>query len=365
MLKTLRIFSLVLLAGCILIALAKGEYRDPTTTMNVNEQTDLFEESVDNWSGLQAELTGQKNNALGGVKSSKGLESLTDKISSEITQSAESLSSIDAVDLNSRGSEELGKTGLMNDIYVDFNRPLHKQSMVDARKLANAQNKLIGNLLGKLKDIGVDCRTVKGLAEKEPAYYLQIEETQHKDTVYNKSICEELRNQYRCSDSVSLTCKKTGKRYGEWQAKTIRFSGHTLHWNKVNWGYAVKWKRKRWGWHITPYHPKGWGKYQIDSIWRNNPAAIIADARSFIAEHLKVDLEQIGEDIVFPASGRGIGNIGGVGCRWRVIWDEYEFGYQFRETYDICEQWSEDWTERCSLNSMAKPIVNKTGQRGK
>ncbi len=347
------------------IAAASGEYLDPTIRVNVNEQSDLFEKSVDDLLGFSKKLGEQKNTAISGAKSEAGLEFLVKEDKSGITTAADSLAAIPATELNARGTDALLQDDTMNDLYVDYTSPLNKQAIIDAKKIAKGQDVLLANLLDKLKEIGVDCRTIKGTREVEPAYYMQVQQTQHQDTIYNQTICEELRNQYRCHDSVSLTCKKTGKRYGEWQAKTIRFSGHTLHWNKMNWGYAVKWKRKRWGWHITPYHPKGWGDYQIDSIWRKNPAAIIADARSFIAEHLKVDLEQIGEDIVFPASGRGIGNIGGVGCRWRVIWDEYEFGYQFRETYDICEQWSEDWTERCSLNSMAKPIVNKTGQRGK
>jgi len=356
MLKTLRMFSLVLLASCILIALANGEYRDPTTMVNVNEQTDLFEKSVDDWSALKGELDKSKDNALSGVKASEGFEYLTDKNSEEVTQSAGSLSSIDATDLNARGSEELSKSHLMQDIYVDFNRPLHKQSMVDAKKLARAQNKLMDNLLGKLKEIGVDCKTVKGPMEKEPAYYLQIETTQHKDTVYNKTICEELRNSYNCTDSVALTCKRKGKGYGDWEDRVIRFNGHAIYAEKMNWGYAIKWKDSRWGWHISPYHPQrgifGWPD-QVDSSWRDNPAAIIADARSYIAAKLQVSVEQIGENVIFPSDngGRGVegGNITATGQRHRVVWDEYEFKYQFREAFDTCEEWTEDWTERCAL----------------
>ena len=51
----------------------------------------------------------------------------------------------------------------------------------------------------------------------------------------------------------------------------------------------------------------------------------------------------------FPPSGRGEGGINPVGHRWRVVWDEYEFGYSYREAFDICEEWEEDWTERCAL----------------
>jgi hypothetical protein len=199
--------------------------------------------------------------------------------------------------------------------------------------------------------------------EKEPAYYLQIEKTQHKDTVYNKTICEELRNQYRCTDSVSLTCKKKGKKYGKWQTKKIKFSGATLHDQKMNWGYASKQHRKYWHWYITPHHPQNSGISQVDSCWSNNPAAIIADARAYFASSLKVDIEQIGRNITFPHAGRGIGYSLFQTVRWRQVWNEYEFGYQYRDASDICAEWQEDWTERCDLNLLTRPTSNTSGER--
>lgn len=346
---------------------AKAEYSDPTTQVNVNEQTDLFENSMDDWGGLQDQIRNQKSSTIEGIERKQGLDSISSNSQLEIESSAAILSSIKATDLNSRGTEELSKENIMNDIYVDFSRPLNKQHMVDAKKLAKGQDKLMGDLLEKLREIGVDCKTVKGPVEKEPTYYLQIEKTQHKDTVYNKTICEELRNSYRCTDSVSLTCKRRGTGYGEWEPRKIRFNGYVLHNAKMNWGYALKWKRKRWGWHITPNHPKGgfFGpEAQVDSKWKNNPAAIMADARAYIALQLGVSIEQIGENVQFPASGRGIGNIGGVGCRWRVVWDEYEFGYSYRDAYDTCEEWEEDWTERCDLDKIAAPVSSRSSERG-
>lgn len=355
----LNIASLIFALIVALSSSARAEYSDPTTMVNVNEQTDLFEKSMDDWGGLQDQVSNQKSSTLEGIEGKQGLDSISSKSQAEIESSAGSLSSIKATDLNSRGTEELSKDNIMNDIYVDFSRPLNKQHMVDAKKLAKGQDRLMGNLLDKLKEIGVDCKTVKGPVAKEPTYYLQIEKTQHKDTVYNKTICEELRNRYRCTDSVALTCKRKGQRYGEWEPRTIRFNGHVLHNEKENWGWAVYWKRKRWGWHITLRHGGG-----SESPWRNNPAAIIADARAYIAEQLGVSLEQIGEYVTFPPSGRGEGSINPVGHRWRVVWDEYEFGYSYREAFDICEEWEEDWTKRCDLDKIAAPVSNKAGERG-
>ena len=183
---------------------AYGKYLDPTTKVNANEQTDLFDKSVDDWSGLQSQIQSQKQSIVGGIKSEQELDALAKENKSQIQSGASSLSSIKATDLNSRGQEEVLKENVLNDLYVDFSRPFNKQHMVDAKKIAKGQDKLLANLLPKLKELGVDCKTVKGPVEKEPAYYLQIERTQHKDTIYNKTICEDLRNQYDCTDSVYL-----------------------------------------------------------------------------------------------------------------------------------------------------------------
>ena len=336
-------------AVCLLAHSAYGEYRDVTTKVNVNEQTDLFEKSTGDYSGLQKQIEAQKDAGLDSVRSGGGIEYLAKESREEIEQNAAGLSSIKATELSSQGTGEMVKQNVINELYVDYSKPLNKQHLVDAKKLAKGQDELMRNLLAKLQDIGVDCKTVKGPVEQEPTYYLKVEQTQHKDTVYNKTICEELRNTYQCNDSVSLTCARKGIGYGEWEARTIKFPGHVLHNEKMNWGYAVKWKNKRWGWHITPDHQQARGETQADSIWVRNPGAIIADARAYIAAKLGVLLEQIGEHVGFPGSGRGIGNINGGFQRWRVVWDEYEFNYQFREAFDTCEEWKEDWTERCRL----------------
>ena len=343
------IFIGCLIAVYLLMHAAYGEYRDVTTRVNINEQTDLFEKSTGDYSGLQRQIEDQKDAGLESVRSAGGMDWLAKESREEIEQQVDKLSSIKATDLNSHGTQEVTRQNVINELYVDYSKLLNKQHLVDAKKLAKGQDELMRNLLEKLQDIGVDCKTVKGPIEQEPTYYLKMEQTQHKDTVYNKTICEELRNTYQCNDSVSLTCARKGKGYSEWEARTIRFPGHALHNEKMNWGFAREWKKKRFGWHITPDHPKISFGDQVDSIWRKNPGAIIADARAYIAVKLGVSIEQIGEHVGFPYSGRGIGNIVPVNHRWRVVWDEYEFTYQFREAFDICEEWTEDWTERCKL----------------
>jgi hypothetical protein len=340
----------------------------PEVQTQINKRTDLFQKSINNLPSIEKSLEDKKQatiNAMGDGKTSapQGLSSITKQSKSDLENESGKLESIHENDLNSRGREEMMKKNVINELYPDYSRPLNKQYMKDAKDLSEGQNKLMANLFAKLKEVGVDCKTIKGDKKHEPEYFIKMKNSVNAsearklgsgfgDTIYNQTFCEELRNKYHCNDEATLKCKRIGIRYTNPEARTIRFNGHTLHNNKMNWGFAVHWKTKRWGWHITPYHPGktifGWPD-QVDSCWRDNPAAIIADARAYIAATLGVSIEQIGENVTFPASGRGIGNITPVYCRWRVVWDEYEFGYTYREIYHVCEEWAEDWNERCRL----------------
>lgn len=321
---------------------------------NINEVTDLFDRSVESKDQYIEDLEGIRAGGIANIEKGESLQHIQEIDKSEAEASR--LSSIRAVDLdeegrNARNGEEYSFYD-EGEFEPDLTKPGNREHKRDVIDIVNATAELLSNLTSKLKELGVDCKTVKGPVQREPIYRIEVKREAQNNTEYDQFFCEEPRNKYNCKDSVSLTCKRIGKGYGEWEPSTIRFNGHVLHNQKMNWGYAIKWKYKRWGWHITPNHPnpKSFGhETQIDSIWRKNPAAIIADARAYIALQLGVSIEQIGEHVQFPASGRGIGNIGGVGCRWRVVWDEYEFGYSYRDAYDICEEWEEDWTESCKL----------------
>ena len=338
-----------------LCLVAKADYIAPELPTQVNKQTDLFDKSINDYSDFTNKLEQGKQagvDSLGGENGTpEGLQYISKENKSQITSESQKLESIHENDLASKGREEIIKEGHLQKLYPDYNRPGYKQHLQDAKTIAKAQDELLKNLLEKLKELGVDCKTVKGDKKVEPEYFLQTKITTDKDTLYNQVFCEELRNKYDCRDQLDLTCKRFGKGYTEWEARTIRFNGHVLHNEKENWGWAVHWKTKRWGWHIHSHHPKksGLGGDRSESPWQNNPAAIIADARAYIAAQLGVSVDQIGEDITFPPSGRGEGSINSVGHRWRVAWDEYEFAYMYRDVFDTCEEWQEDWTERCAI----------------
>ena len=320
---------------------------------NINEVTDLFDRSVESKDQYIEDLSGIRAGGISNIEKGESLQHIQEIEKSEAEASR--LSSIRAVDLdeegrNARQAEEYSFYD-EGDFEPDLTKPGNREHKRDVIDIVNATAELLSNLTSKLKELGVDCKTVKGPVQRDPIYRIEVKREVQNNTEYDQFFCEEPRNRYSCKDSVSLTCKRIGKGYGEWEPRTIRFNGHVLHNTKENWGWAVHWKTKRWGWHIHSHHPQGGGWFgsPSESPWQNNPAAIIADARSYIAEQLGVSIEQIGEDVDFPPSGRGEGSINPVGHRWRVVWDEYEFGYSYRDAYDICEEWEEDWTEACKL----------------
>jgi hypothetical protein len=337
---------------CILISTPLASLAIQT---NVNKVTDLFDKHIEDKDKLLQSLELQNSAAISQIKSGKHHEAIEGMggVKAKINE----LNSIKDTDLDNAGRIKRASKEYQfydeNELEPDYTKPgnrLHKKDSEDIVSATDSMmNKVGANFMDKLKSEGFNCKTVKGPVQKEPTYYIEIKREKQKNTDYDQFFCEELRNQYRCTDSVSLTCKKKGKKYGEWQSKKIKFSGITLHDHKMNWGYATKIARKHWRWMITPYHPINSGIYQVDSCWSTNPSAIIADVRAYIANDRKVDIEQIGKDITFPHhGGMGMGNIT-YGDRWRDIWDEYEFGYQYRDATDICAEWQEDWTERCVL----------------
>jgi hypothetical protein len=320
-------------------------------TTNINEVTDLFERSVPNKDQYISDLEGIRTGGISSIEKGESLQHVQDIEKSE--SEASRLSSIRAVDLDEEGRKARQSEDYSfydeGEFEPDLTKPGNKQHKEDVLHIVNATAKLLADLTGKLKELGINCKTVKGPKQKEPIYTIDVRREAQNNTIYDQFFCEEPRSQYRCTDSVTLTCQRKGKGYGDWEDRVIRFNGFALHNERMNWGFAVKLRRKSWDWLILPDHPKGKGGiFQVDSPWRNNPAAIIADARSYIAAKLQVSVEQIGENVSFPPGGKGLGAQGN-GPRWRNIWDEYEFKYQFREAFDICEEWAEDWSEKCTL----------------
>jgi len=195
-----------------------GQYLDPTSRTNVNEIDPLFETSVDDYKSFEQSVDSNRGRGIEAVKSKSGFNDLAGNENAETE--ANNLSQIRANDLESKGREEYAKNPEVNDYFVDYSKPGMKQHKEDAEEVAKASGKLMNSLFDKLKEVGVDCKTVKGNKEIEPEYFIEPDRSEVKeqrmfgsgygDTVYDKFYCEQLRNSYNCHDSLNVRCADAG-----------------------------------------------------------------------------------------------------------------------------------------------------------
>ena len=320
------LFSLIFL---VFISSAYGELT------NINEVTDLFDKHIENKDELLSELKTQNNSAIDNIKSGAGTNSIEGI--NEAESKASELKNIEEIDLENKGREKRASKEYQfydeNELEPNYTKSGNRLHKLDAEDIVNAteesMRKLGKHFLDKLKAVGVDCHTVKGPIHKEPTYYIEIKRENQNNTEYDQFFCEELRNKYNCRDTLTAKCVKLGKRWNPWQYREIDIGGYEIYHQANHLGYSIKWKRKRHGWHLV-----------LDS----------AGWRTYLSQRLNIPLEQIHEQIHFPAGARGVGRADNpVGERWRIVFDAYRFGYNYRDGYEVCEEWSEDWSERCNI----------------
>lgn len=334
---------------------AAADYTAPEVQTQVNKRTDLFDKSIKDLPQFEQALEEQNQaniNAMGDGNASmpQGLSFITDKSKSEIESASSKLQAIQEHDLDKRGRDEIIKNNIINDLYPDYSRPLNKQHLEDAKTIAEGQNQLLANLLAVLKkEVGIDCKTVKGDKRHEPEYYLQLKATAHKDKVYTQVFCEELRNQYSCRDEVNLTCKKEGIQWGEWQNKEIHVPGAEL----FNFGKPVFWidhTAKR----CFEYKLVVGKSYSIFGEKSPEPAVVQGVREFLVTKHPGSTIENISDEMSSSWYG-GIFSIDGWQYGGRTLgykdhaWSTYVINYKYRDGSKVCLEWSEDWQERCML----------------
>lgn len=319
---------IIKLSTLLFTSIALADHLAPEVKTQVNQQSDLFEQSINDLQAVQQQLKQSQRdniNSMGdGSQLPPALNLLTNK--EELERESSKLQTISEHDLEARGREELIKHNMMS-LHPDYTRPGYSRYLKDAESLAKAQDSLLSNLLGKLKDLGVDCKTVKGDQRHEPEYYLQIRQQQVKDTIYNQVFCAQLRNEYDCRDSLTLKCTKIGVRYKEWQDRVMYLGGFELWFNYHGWTHTIKCRRGYWSVHM-----------------RQDPHLNL-ERRNMIANRLGVKLEQV-EGGTAPWDGEGkITHVEGV----HHVFQRYAINYKYRDSYPVCEEWAEEWAERCKL----------------
>lgn len=334
--------SLFWLLACALLIIIAGkiEAEKPQPT-NRNPATDFFDQQIEAKAALEADLDRAKSQAAEMINSQQGIEAVGTSLP-VVKNQVRALEKIEAGNLESGGLRERARQDntYWDRLEVDYSDPKVANHQQDLDKIASSSEQLIKRLIEELRDFGVDCQAAPGYRELAPEYYLDIQKTRHQDTIYNRHICQQRRNNYHCQQALTVKCLKTNWQYGPWQPKELAINGRYLYDHHRDLGWSVKWKHKRHGWHISglpgPESPC-------------SSAQISAEIRSLISSYLRVKLEQVQEVITFPAGGRGTGNINALGSRWRVAWDQYIFKYYYRDAEQVCQDWRQDWHERCKL----------------
>jgi hypothetical protein len=338
----------------LLEASAYGAYRDPIAKTNINPKTDLFEKEIEDYGTFEKAMDALKEKAVNGITSSGNLKLISDKTDDEIKAAAGDLSSIRATELQAKGREEVLRTGIMEELHVDYTNPLNAAHQKDAVSIADASGDLLGKVLVLFKEFGIDCRAAQGNKVIEPEYYIEIKKEKVKDTVYTKTMCEEPRNKYNCRDILSMRCSKRGIRWGLWQSRQIVISGSELFRS----GKTVFWVdhtgRSCFEYKLSVGPRTIGGFFSAPRTIPPNSYHVALMREFLVTKHPGSTLDNISTEMSSWWSG-GLFSVDGWYYGGRRLghkdygWRSYTVNYQYRDGYPVCEQWSEDWSETCIL----------------
>ena len=338
----------------LLEASAYGAYRDPIAKTNINPKTDLFEKEIEDYGTFRDHMGSLKEQATQGIASPGNIELITDKTDDEIKAVAGDLSIIKATDLEARGGEEVLRTGIMEELHVDYTNPLNAAHQKDAVSIADASGDLLGKVLVLFKEFGIDCRAAQGNKVIEPEYHIEIKKEQIKDTFYTKTMCEEPRNKYNCRDILSMRCSKRGIRWGLWQSRQIVISGSELFRS----GKTVFWVdhtgRSCFEYKLSVGPRTIGGFFSAPRTIPPNSYHVALMREFLVTKHPGSTLDNISTEMSSWWSG-GLFSVDGWYYGGRRLghkdygWRSYTVNYQYRDGYPVCEQWSEDWSETCIL----------------
>ena len=332
-------------------------YRDPTSKTNVNVQTDLFRKSVGDVEAFKNQVREDEKEAVEKLRSGgdHGVEFIAGTSRKEIDENTSELSTIKADELNDRGSTQLLREKLLEEIYVDESNPLMVAHRKDAERIAEGSKDLLGSLLFSLKErLGVDCYTVKGNKEIDPEHRIALKEEQIKETIYDQTMCEESRNRYSCHDSLTVRCIKRGMKWGAWQDKTIIIPYQSIPWH----------------WWIRSYFrptdtrvANSFNRFTINPVYHQEIAIYIASAIGVSLSQINVGTQDITVthiwDALYPGYSQNVVSNtlrgGGIPSGLSILnglsvkASKVTFYYQYRSGSEICAEWVDEWDEVCGL----------------
>ncbi|KHO02148.1 hypothetical protein JS61_07945 (plasmid) [Rickettsia felis] len=337
--KTIPALTLLWMIMQMITNVAFAQYLDEQLETNINKVDPLFERSVPNLEEFKTGIEEDKK-AIAEQIGQNIMPPIAD--SDKIANERAKLESLDVLELDGIARAEMAKDPFHNEMFVDLSRPGMQAHLEDAKKIARGSSKMINNILTNLKDLGVDCKTVKGNIEKDPEYFMEFEKEADRnkgDTIYDQYFCERARRSYSCNDELRLRCLREGREWLQWQDRTIDMSGEKICRHRHHWlSQGALWKKKKRGRKTKKY-------YHMNM---RQDISVQQEVRMIIAEKLGVEIEQINQNIGINLVG--MGNL--TECRrYEVKWDVYHFRYQYRDWKKICTSWEESWHERCRLKS--------------
>ena len=348
----------ILFASLSLILFLCCDYQAFARQTQINKVNDLFNIHIENKDALLQDMIKQNENGVEQIKSRNHHDSIEGIDGAEAK--ANELNSIKETDLETSGRQKRISQEYKfydeNELEPDYTKPGNRMHKLDAADVVDATEKAmrkIGiDLMARLIELGFNCKTVKGAIHKEPTYYIEIKREDQKNTEYDQFFCEEPRNQYNCNDTLTLTCKTKGMKWGEWQDKEIHIrydelfkSGKMVFWVDHTGKRCFEYKlsvgpRKRKGIFVIP----------------PDPYHVLAMREFLTTKHEGATIDNISDQMSSYWYGDGdLRSIDGWSYGGRVLgskdyaWLIYVVKYKYREGSPICLEWSEDWDERCML----------------
>lgn len=334
----------------------EGKYLDPQVKTNVNKVDPLFDENIPDYRSFERDMLEHKKAVASGVGRGLGTKDVVG--ASDAEKTARDLSEISANDLESRGRAKGAADSMFNEIFVDYSKPGNMQIKKDMEEIAESSGNMMKVILGMLKDLGVDCKSVKGNTQIEPQYHIDLKSRTDRDkgeTVYDPYFCEQPRREYHCLDEVTVTCKKKGIKWGPWQDKEIRVPGaelisysadkHMFRIEKTDdrvFDYFLR---------LNSWKELGWWREELKSP----EAGHILHARKFLAtKHEGATIDNIAEEMSSSSEGNHF-SISGRRYDGRALGSKdyafasYVINYKYRDGSPACLEWDEDWGEECQL----------------
>ena len=307
-----QIISIMPLCFTLCISSTYGKYSEPTSKTNINKVDPLFEENIQDYRSLEQTIGNQSKSGVEGIKGKKGMSDLVG--SSEANSKANELSNINSHDIGNKGTEEKSNNAWIDEYLIDYSKPGNKRHQEDAKDITKATGKMMDNILGTLKDIGVDCKSAKGSSKIEPQYFIELNKDQIKNTNYDKVLCQELRNKYNCFDKLEMKCKQISP---VWKTEEIFF------WWRDIIGSTEFWRDK---------NSKMENVVRLIELSKSNG-------------NLKLSIAQ--------RTGKNTEDIGNIDCSIisnRIYTSAmYSCEYSYKDGSEKCIKWQESWTETCRL----------------